>query len=552
MLRVFAVLALVGGLAFLPQQSITVSIADGAVVGDIVQVEAKIASDTGITKVEFSVDDQARSVLMKPPWIFSWDTIDENEGPHTLIVSVYDSAGRASRRRVKLEVENGLSAGPKPHAAKAMELFGRGEFDAAMLSARKAYRLAMADYDAIRAMAAAVGGKGDFNRALDLLEKPVMVNNQPMGDPRMFPLSDLVSLELRGLFRILRAEKEPDPAKQIGDFDIVFMVGTRMNEVIAEHARTLSAKAGSAQALIELGDAAMFRGEPEAALEHYRRIPPSPDLVGEHRQAIALLAAGNPRQAEANLSAILSGGRGNETTQALLAAAYAQMRRWGRAKEYTVAGLKRKNLAAMIVNAYIELGARQFQRALDQLREVLARTQTLEAGALAMAVFMDAGDLNRSSRAFADALRKRPASLDLYTARAFQLAVLQPKDGMKQSAALLDFVLKRNPNHRMAKIGRALVYCDEKKYKAAEALLKPMERDEKLSPDLIMSTAFVARAQNESAVEGEALAKARKLDPEAFPDIQSPPLRQLMARLWAYRRPVLLTPAVLDPAASGG
>src|SRR5207247_3984278 len=68
------------------------------------------------------------------------------------------------------------------------------------------------DPDAIRAMSAGVGSKGDLNRAIDLLDKPVVVNNQTIGDPKIFPLSDKTALDIRGYFHVRRAATQPNAA----------------------------------------------------------------------------------------------------------------------------------------------------------------------------------------------------------------------------------------------------------------------------------------------------------------------------------------------------
>ena len=93
---------------------------------DIVTVKAVPLANAGITKVEFSIDDQLRSTVTKPPYEFKWDTIDEEEGRHTLIVAMFDSDGRTAKKRIKVEVDNGLSQGIKPHADKCFAALRKG------------------------------------------------------------------------------------------------------------------------------------------------------------------------------------------------------------------------------------------------------------------------------------------------------------------------------------------------------------------------------------------------------------------------------------------
>src|ERR1051325_8085089 len=95
---------------------ITANVSDKDVVSDVVTVKAQASSENGIAKGEFSIDDQIRATQSRPPFEYKWDTVDEEEGHHTVIVSAYDGAGKAVAKRIKVEVDNGLSLGVKPHA----------------------------------------------------------------------------------------------------------------------------------------------------------------------------------------------------------------------------------------------------------------------------------------------------------------------------------------------------------------------------------------------------------------------------------------------------
>src|SRR5438105_3728386 len=133
---------------------LSVNVKDNALVGDVVAVTAMASSEAGITRVEFSVDDQLRSTVTKRPYEYKWDTVDEEEGRHTLIVAAFDTDGKTATKRIKLEVDNGLAMGVKPHAEKALAAFRKADYDTAFLEGRKAYKIKNSDPDAIRAMAA--------------------------------------------------------------------------------------------------------------------------------------------------------------------------------------------------------------------------------------------------------------------------------------------------------------------------------------------------------------------------------------------------------------
>src|SRR6185503_6284693 len=106
---------------------LSVNVKDNALVGDVVTVTAMASSEAGIIRVEFSVDDQLKATVLKRPYEYKWDTIDEEEGRHTLIVAAFDTDGKTATKRIKLEVENGLSMGVKPHAENALAAFRKAD-----------------------------------------------------------------------------------------------------------------------------------------------------------------------------------------------------------------------------------------------------------------------------------------------------------------------------------------------------------------------------------------------------------------------------------------
>src|SRR5689334_9101282 len=122
MIAKLAGMALFASLLLAPRvpPTLTVNIKDNEQVGDVVTVAAMASSEAGIARVEFSVDDQLRATVAKRPYEYKWDTVDEEEGRHTLIVAAFDTDGKTATKRVKLEVDNGLTMGIKPHAEKAL------------------------------------------------------------------------------------------------------------------------------------------------------------------------------------------------------------------------------------------------------------------------------------------------------------------------------------------------------------------------------------------------------------------------------------------------
>ena len=76
--------------------TVSVNVKDNQIVGDVLAIQAQAQSESGVLRVEFRIDDQLRATVMKPPYDYAWDTIDEPEGLHTLMVAAFDNAGRTA------------------------------------------------------------------------------------------------------------------------------------------------------------------------------------------------------------------------------------------------------------------------------------------------------------------------------------------------------------------------------------------------------------------------------------------------------------------------
>ncbi len=535
---------------------LTVNITDNTVVGDVVSVTAQATSEAGITKVEFSVDDQIKSSVTKPPYDYKWDTVDEEEGRHTLIVAAYDGAGSATSRRIKIEVDNELSKGVKPHADRALLLFRQEDYDGAMLEARKAHKIDIASLDAIRALAAAVGGKGDIARALTLLEQPQRINNQVIGDAKSYPMTDRVALQLRALFRTKRAEKQTNPAMLLSDMATVYEFWRKIADMqLAEVRAKRGSGSASPASLIAEGDSLFDLGDLEGALAAYKRVPvDSPgsaaaskeSVAAENRQIVALLAMKRLREAEQQLNNMFLTGRGNDQSHALMAAVYLRQYRFDRARTEADGPARRGSLTGMVTSAYAELAFRNFSRAFELLKLADAKAPGAETRYLAACYYTDVRDLPRATQTLFESLRFAPGNLDTYVLRALQLASLVPKDGMNQALPLLDYVLQKDPVHTGAKVGKSAILFHFKLYRQAEPLVKELARADRTAADIWITTAAMYAGGAEQVKATESLAQARKLEPERFPDTTVPLMSEFIPRMARYRRPPLLTPSLLD------
>jgi tetratricopeptide (TPR) repeat protein len=533
-----------------PAPTVKVNVEDDAVVSDVVTVTAMPFSEAGVARVEFSVDDQLRATVPKPRYEYKWDTVDENEGAHRLIVSVFDGDGKAATKRIKVEVDNGLSKGIKHHANTAIALFRLGEFDKALLAGRKAYKIDIANPDAIRALAAGVGGKGDLNRAIDLLEKPQMVNNQVIGDPKSYPMSDRVALELRGAFRIQRAAKQTTAAAMIPDLATAYDFWRKLTPTYLSEVRAANPDPEkNPGTLFAVGDSLFYHADYEGALALYQKAPSAgkTGVIRDNRIAITNLRMGRLKAAEQLLLSMVNESRANDATRAILGAVLISQHRYAKARAELDGPIQRGSLMALVVGAHADLGIANYRRAFDELKQAMDKAPSLpETHYLAASFFTDTGDFKRATDYLFSGLQLDPGLLDAYTLRGFQLAAMAPTDGPKQAVAVFDFVLQRDPQQLAARVGKAVMLMQQKQYRAAEALLGGVSRDDRSAADVLVASAVLFANGTEQQRATDALAQARKLEPERFPDTLVPQFGDLIRRIGRYRRVPLITPAILE------
>jgi len=544
---VAAVLLLAAGHA--PAQPVLmVNLEDGAVVGDIVEVRASAASDSGIERVEFSVDDQVRATVRKPPFAYRWDTIDEYEGEHRVIVAAFDGAGRARSRRIRVEVDNGLSQGVRAHHDRAWELFRKGDLERARLAGRKAYRISQADPLAVRVMALATGIGGDYTRALDMLEKRPVINGQPQGDPKDYPMRGRIALELRGIFHIRRAAAEKDVARQAADLCTAHDLGRELAALLLAEGRAAHPEPfATPAARLAVGDALAAAGDHAAALAAYGTPPAEgPEAAAlANRIALAQMALGRMREAELQLQGRINSGRGDEGTRAVLGFLHLRQRQWQRARDAVEPGLSRGSAACRVMAAYASLALRDFRGAYELAEQAARRADAAEVHAVAAGIFAQMRQPEKASAELMEALIRLPQSLDLLVARGFQVAALAPGDSLGQALSFFDGALQRAPDHPGVRLGRALALLQQKRSREAKDLLARLAREERGAADVQAAYAAALAAAGESLKATEALAAARRLDAELFPEATIPVAAELARRAARYRLMPVLTPALL-------
>ena len=94
-----------------PEPKPSVSItgpASGSTVSNTVEITADAYDETGISSVEFYVDDVLLSTDISDPYSSTWDTLYADYGKHTITVTAYNSAGASSSDSIEVRVNNGV------------------------------------------------------------------------------------------------------------------------------------------------------------------------------------------------------------------------------------------------------------------------------------------------------------------------------------------------------------------------------------------------------------------------------------------------------------
>lgn len=524
-----------------------VNIEDGAVLSDIVKVKAIPLANAGISKVEFSVDDQLRLTVTKPPYEYKWDTIEDDEGARRLIVSVYDTDGKATSKRIKVEIDNGLTLGIKPHADKAIALFREGDMKKAALEGRKAFRISQTEVNSLRVMGIAVGQQGDFTRAINMLELPPRINNQIVGDPKRFPLNDPAAMEIRGYLHVMRAASNPNVGGA-ADLAVAMDMARKLREHYVEEARAAHPELKSTADKFAVGDALFMKGDYDGALNAYMGASTSgaDGIHATNRCALAMLYAGKYEDTIRMLNDVILKGQPNGGTYAVLGAVYLQQRKYAQAQKAIEPGRSMRSPAALAVAAQTDIAVRDYRRSFTALDRAAEQADLPELHYAAAQVYADERDLKLATQSIMEAIVRDPSDMNLYATRAYQLAALVPNDGMNQALEIFDAILQREPKHRPSMIGKAIILIYQKKYRPADELLQDLRGSDRWSADVWVAMAGLHAGLKEGLKVAECLAQARKLEPDRFPDTKEPVMTELAERVARYRRPPIITPALLS------
>lgn len=509
---------------------------------DVVRVQAKADSPAGIARVLFEVDDQFRAEIKKPPYTLDWDTLDEQDGAHTLAVTAYNMNGQTAVKRIKVRVDNQLGLGIRHYLETGFAAFRAGDIDTLHSAARKAQRISRQDVDSLRLNALDTGVRGDPNRGLQTLDNAQ--NN--------IPKDQSATLRVRGFLLLMRALSAPDAGAMVADLQTAFPLLRRQAADFLVAQKATNGKPTFASALAA-GDAAFTLNNVSGALTSWQDANKLTTKPVEKRRAglrigLALLHLGRLQEAEDTALKLNSGSEATPTCAALLGAVRFHRRLYTAARKCVEEGFTRRNPASLVVATLADLALNQRPQAYADARAAVNAADTAETQYAALAAIADAGEGQAARRTFRVIMLRTPLFTPAIVERAYEVAAYERGDARwTQALTLFDAVLSTEPENTSALTGRIAALIRLHRLKAAQQQLVHLAALDPASADLtLLRAASVMKDRFGDHNTMLALAQAKSLDPVNFQDAYMPDMDSLVTRLIRLRRTVPLTPALLD------
>ncbi|MBS7621955.1 hypothetical protein KEJ32_07585, partial [Candidatus Bathyarchaeota archaeon] len=78
----------------------------GSTVSKIIEITAEATDESGISKVEFYINNKLAATDNTEPYTYRWNTRSVKDGWHTITVKAYDNAGNTAQASIKIQVSN--------------------------------------------------------------------------------------------------------------------------------------------------------------------------------------------------------------------------------------------------------------------------------------------------------------------------------------------------------------------------------------------------------------------------------------------------------------
>lgn len=510
------------------QLSVRFELKEGAKVSDktIVLVRVESEDDTGIQKVEFLLDGELKATDTSVPYSFEWDTLEGEEGSHTLTATAFDARGRTARAKITVTVDNELGKGAEFHAEASLAALRARDMETAARFARRALKIDPANLTAARALAGLYRQRRQYAEAIAVLEKA----NIP--DDHVEAWADLAASHIAH--------------GAAGDSTEAFLRGAAAaNEAYQKVVTARLAAVRGAQEAWKRGDAQFAARNWAAAIREYQQCGPAEEAPIEcvNRLLLAYLKAGRLRDAQTVMGMLTRSKRADDATQAIHGLMLLNDHQLLKAREVVQDGVAKRRLPALLIAAYADLSLERRPQAMEEARQAAAIAPNLPEVQLLMAhVLPDPID---ARRALMRALEMDPALAEAYALHGFHILLSRDRRRFQAADPVFEFALKRDPNNNYALMGAALSLMAQRRPNEAEPLLTQLLQQDRNAAD-----AYVAQALNYSLLDRSllitpALDMARKLDEDRWNYALVPDPVELIARVYRFRRAPVLTPAAL-------
>ncbi len=511
---------------------------EGDSIHDIAKITVRAESADNIDKVEFYVDDQLRYTAPSIPYVFTWDTIPDKEGMHTLAVTAFDGNGQTKKLSLSLMIDNELALGGDALAKKADDALKANDLPAAMKYCRRTLKADPGNPEGSRVLAGIYAAQGEWDKAVTTLEKSKNISTSSTA------MLDLARFKTR---RALLPENAP-----IFFTELNSIYTLRQNVAEMHTAEVIKKNLDDTPAAHEaIGDALLAAGRYHDALMEYRKsaTKDTAPLSSVVRYALAQVYDATPEEAIDTLHHFeIGGGKLDAAAHAVKALALLHSVQYEQARAVIAPDLSGSNPAAHIVAAYADTALGKYAVART---EVEAATKAApDAPEVAYAASMTLQKITEQEDALNKTLTLAPFQSAPYLDFAARVAVEKQPDRYDRALKFLDFVLKRDPKNANARLQQALIYLQTKRNKEAATTLNGLAEGVRQSPDVLAALGIYWELNGNPGASRRYTDTARSLDKARFDRSVSPTPMELLFdldRKYRYRIGFFLTPDTLYP-----
>lgn len=533
---------------------LTLDSKEGDSISDVSKIVAHAESSDNIDKVEFYVDDQLRYTAPSVPYVFSWDTIPDKEGTHTLGITAFDGNGQTKKLTVTLKIDNELGLGAAALAQKGADALKAGDMPTAMKYSRRALKAEPGNPEGSRLLAGIYATQSDWPKAVATLEK----SNGLATDATT--MLDLATYKMRF------AADPRNAATFFADLDAIYTLRQKAADLhVADVTKQNTEDTPAAHEAI--GDALFAAGHYVDAELEYRKAAKKENAPASSvsRAALAKLYQDDPKAAlDALHLAEVNGTKADAAMRAVRGLALLWDGKYEDARAAVAADLTANYPAALYVAAYVDTAAGKFTQARTELEA--AAKQLPRSPETAYLTSMTASKVDEQDAAMRVTLSLAPLQNAPYLDLAARTATEKVIIGKDEPAALreqklaerydralkyVEFVLKHDPQNVNARVQKSLLLMQTNHLKEAGDILGVLGTKEQDSPDVLSALATYWQLAHKESNSKRYSAAAKKLDKVRFDhEISQAPMELLfdLNRRYRYRIGLFLTPSTLYPA----